>query len=50
MPAESLATHSLLNQPKVQEEPKNDAHIPGTFGGDGILQAAPEPKQARDES
>ena len=34
MPQESMATHSLLNQNQPKEEDnKNDAIIPGTFGG-----------------
>ena len=33
----SLATYSLMHQAVKNEEPKNDAVIPGTFGGDGPL-------------
>lgn len=36
MPKQSLATYSLLNQKAEQEESKNDAVIPGTFGGDNL--------------
>ena len=33
----SLATYSLMHQTAKVEEPKNDAVVPGTFGGDGPL-------------
>ena len=37
MPAESLATYSLLHQKTQQEEKdKTDALVPGTFGGDAL--------------
>ena len=36
-PQASLATFSLLHQKEKVEEPKNDAIVAGTFGGNGVL-------------
>ena len=49
LPKESLATYSLLNQQKADDE-MNDALVPGTFGGDDKLPRKEDPFEDRQSS